>query len=270
MRRTGMACAGLMILAAGCSGGDDATPAKTTLMVYCAGTMSQPMQAIAKAYFEKTGVRAALSYGDSGTLLIQAEKRKQGDGLVVHDPFAAMAEAKGLVTETRAMASMVPAIGIKIGTKGETEVKDLADLAKPGLKVGIPHPEHATAGQLLAAMLAKAGLADGIMSKKDLLVSRASGDLVNALGLESVDAIVAWDAIIRRDTKLKVVPIADKYVVDAVTSATGKTYPARTVRITLSVLKSSKDAGAMKAFLDFAAGPSGRAEFEKLGFSPAE
>jgi molybdate transport system substrate-binding protein len=265
-----MACAALVILAAGCSGGDHATPAKTTLMVYCANTMRQPMEAIAQAYLEKTGVRVELSMGDSGTLLIQAEERKAGDGFVVHDPFAVMAEAKGLVTETRAMASMVPAIGVKIGTKGETEVKGLADLARPGLKIGIPDPEYSTAGHLLAAMLAKAGLTDGIMSKKDLLVSRTSGDLVNALALGSVDAIVAWDALLRRNRQLRIIPIADRYRVDAITSATGKTYGVRTVRATMSSLKSSKEAGAMKAFLDFAAGPSGRAEFEKLGFSPAE
>ena len=265
MRRMGILCAALMLAAAGCSGKE-----QKSLLIYCGSSMQEPMEAIAQAYFEKTGVRVDLSMGDSGTLLIQAEERKEGDGFVAHDPFSQMAEAKGLVTETRAMASMVPAIGVKIGTKGETEVKDLADLAKPDLRVGVPDPVHATAGQLLAAMLRKAGLTDGIMSKKNLLVSRSSGELVNALGLGSVDAIVAWDALIRRNKDLKVIPIEEKYKVDAVTSATGKTYVARTVNITLSTLKSANDAAAAKAFLDFASGPEGRAAFEKFHFSAPE
>ena len=263
--------AAIAIGVAGCSGKSATAPGAKTLLVYCGGTMRQPMEVIAEAYEAKTGVRVKLSFGDSGETLIQAEKRLVGDGIVVHDPFSQLAEAKGLVTETRALATMTPVIGVKIGTKGEQEVKGLADLAKPGLKIGVPHPEYATAGNILAATLKKAGLADAVM-KNAMLVSRASGDLVNALTLGSVDAVVAWDAVIRgRADKngLKVIPIEEKYRVDAVTSATNKTYDVKAVRVTLSTLKSSKDPAAAKAFLDFAAGPDGRAAFAKFFFSPA-
>jgi molybdate transport system substrate-binding protein len=268
MRRFWLAGVMAVLAVAGCSG--KGTTQKE-LLVYCGSTMKQPMEAVAKAYLEKTGVRVILSFGDSGQLLTQAEQRKEGDGLVVHDPFATMAEAKGLAAETGILATLQPAIGVQIGTKGEQEVKTLADLAKPGIKIGVPDPNYATAGKILAAMLAKAGLTDAVMKKAEPVnVQRSSGDLVNALSLGNVDAVVAWDAVILRDKKLKCIPIAENYRVDAVTSATGKSYPARVVNVTLTSLKSSKDPAAMAAFLKFATGPEGRAEFQKLHFGPVE
>ena len=256
----------LAIAAAGCAGKGEP---KKTLLVYCASSMRQPMEALAKAYQAKTGVRVDLSFGDSGTLLIQAQERAEGDGFVVHDPFSAMAEGKCLVVATRALAALTPAIAVKSGTPAAESVKGLADLAQKGLKIGVPDPEKATAGNVLAAMLKKAGLTESVM-KNAVLVSRASGDLVTALGLGKVDAIVAWDALIRRDASLKLIPIEDNYQVDAVTSATGKVYAVARVSVTMSVLKSSKDVDAITKFLDFAAGPEGRAEFEAFGFSPAQ
>ncbi len=258
-------CIAACIAFAGCSVKGSGPAALT---VYCGSSMREPMQELAKAYTEKTGVPVRLSFGDSGELLIQAERAKAGDAFVVHDPFSQMATAKGLIAETKPLATMSPAIGVKTGTKGEQEVKDLADLAKPDLKIGVPDPKYATAGNILAAQLAKAGITDAVMSRKGLLVSRSSGDLVNALDLGTVDVIVAWDSLIHRKKGLKAIPIDAKYQVDAVTSATSVVYPVKFVNITCSTLKSAKAPAAAKAFLDFASSPEQRAVFQKYAFSP--
>ena len=143
--------AALLVLAAavcvpGCGAKED-----DALLVYSGGSMRAPMEELAKLYQEKYGRRVDLSIGDSGTITLQAEQRRVGDGYVVHDPFAAIAEGKGLVHKTVRVAVLTPAIGVKVGTKGEREVKDLADLAKPGLKIAIPHRHKATCGQVLAS-----------------------------------------------------------------------------------------------------------------------
>jgi len=237
------------------------------LLVYCGGSMRQPMEEIAKLYEQKYGRRVDLSFGDSGTITLQAEERRAGDGYVVHDPFATIAGKKGLIGRTVKVAVLMPSIGVKPGTKGEREVKDLADLAKPGLKIAIPHATKSTCGQVLAAILKKSNFEEALR-KNAVLVSRSSGDLVNALTLGSVDAVVAWDAIIRRDKTLKVVPIAEKYQVDAVTSATGKDYPVERLYVTISVLKSTENASAMEKLLDLAASEEGQAVFRRVGFTP--
>jgi molybdate transport system substrate-binding protein len=249
-------------LTAGCSPGG-----RAPLLVYCASSMRAPMEEIAKLYEQKYAQRVDLSFGDSGTILIQADRRKAGDAFVAHDPFAAMAASRGLVESTTALAVLTPSIGVKTGTKGEQEVKGFADLARPGLRLALPDAEYSTCGNVLAAMLTKSGLRDAVM-KNRTLTDRSSGSLVNALGLGSVDAVVAWDALIRRDVSLKVIPIEPEYKVDAVTSATGKTYSVAEIHVTISVLKSTTDAPAVRRLAQLAAGPEGRAIFRRVGFTP--
>jgi len=264
MNRIGLAVLAVVSLAAGCArSGDRGTE---PLLVYCGSSMRAPIDEIAKLYQEKYGRRIDLSFDDSGTILIQAEQRKAGDGLVVHDPFGAMAENRGLVESTTPVALLVPSIGVKIGTKGEQEVKTLGDLAKPGLRLGIPDTRYSTCGNVLVAMLKKANIEEAVM-KNASLTSRSSGDLVNALGLGSVDAIFAWDALIRRDKTLKLIPIEPRYEVDAVTSATGKSYHVRNIYITISVLKSTGDSSAVRKLVELARSPEGQAVFKRQGFT---
>jgi molybdate transport system substrate-binding protein len=262
MNRIALAVLAGVTFAGGCTRGGAQAP----VLVYCGSSMRTPMEEIGKLYEKKHGRRIDLSFGDSGTLVIQAEQRKAGDAFVVHDPFGAMAENRGLVESTTPVALLVPSIGVKIGTKGELEVKRLGDLAKPGLKLGIPDAQYSTCGNVLAAMLKKASLDEAVM-KNASLTSRSSGDLVNALSLGSVDAIVAWDALIRRDATLKLIPIEPEYQLDAVTSATGKTYQVRNIYITISVLKSAMDASAARKLVELAAGPEGQAVFTRHGFA---
>jgi molybdate transport system substrate-binding protein len=262
------ACVVVAALLAGCGRKAD------RILVYCGGSMRLPMEEIVKLYNdnEKNETKAMMESEDSGTLMTRAQETGRGDVLIVHDPFGAMAENRGLASETAKVAVLMPGIAVKRGTPAEEKVKDLADLALPGLKIGAPDYEYASCGVVLKAMLEKTDFKDAF-DRNVKVRSRSSSDLINALTVAGesgrLDAVVAWDALIRRDASLKLIPIAKSYEVEAVTSATGKTYPARRVYVTVSTLKSSTAPEAAKALMELAAGPEGQAIWKKYGFEPA-
>jgi molybdate transport system substrate-binding protein len=80
------------------------------------------------------------------------------------------------------------------------KIHELKDLARPGLKVGLPglkvglaHPEKAALGRLTENMLKKTGVYDDLMKSKNWIVDSATGDfLVNQLRTGSLDAVVVY------------------------------------------------------------------------------
>jgi molybdate transport system substrate-binding protein len=80
-------------------------------------------------------------------------------------------------------------------------IRELKDLIRPGIKVGLPgrpkvglaHPEKSALGKLTETMLKKSGVYDDLMKSKNWVVDSATGDfLVNQLRTGSLDAVVVY------------------------------------------------------------------------------
>lgn len=72
-------------------------------------------------------------------------------------------------------------------------VTGLADLARPGLRVGLADPEKSALGSLTRRLLQREGLERGLLASGNLKVETPTGDLlVNQLRTGSLDAVVVY------------------------------------------------------------------------------
>ncbi|MBP1749194.1 MAG: transporter substrate-binding protein [Deltaproteobacteria bacterium] len=119
------------------------------LLVFCGAAFKQPMEDVVKAFKEKTKINVTATYGGVGTLLSQIILTKQGDVLVVPSEYVMQqAKAKGVILpgSVESLAYVVPAINVQKGNP--KNIKGLADLARPSLRVAIANPELVFTGML--------------------------------------------------------------------------------------------------------------------------
>jgi molybdate transport system substrate-binding protein len=286
-RNKGSVLLGLALVAlAGCAKEETETPsAQTTtppptgkkepLLCYVGGTMRPVMKKLVELYEARSGQQVQLDYGDSGGLLIKLGMTGKGDLYVCHDPFLDSLTEKGLGRQGWHVATITPAIAVPKGNpKG---INGMADLARPGLRVGLTHPKYSTLGHINPYMFKKLGektaqaLLANVKTQK-----RSGGETANDVSLGHLDAAIVWNAVIqiRRD-KLDRVDIETKYhpdpSVDVVTSATPifNKIDLSGIRVTIATLKSSKQPEAAREFAEFVNSPRGRAVFVEFGFTAA-
>lgn len=242
---------------------------KEPLLCYVGGTMRPAMEELAKQYKQKNGQEIQIDYADSGQLMVKIQETKKGDLYVSHDPFPAAILKKNLGSQNWEVAYMVPVIVVPKGNP--KKIGGLKDLAKPGIKVVLPHTEFSTTGHMVLRMLDNIGIKKEFMAN---VVSQARGgsEAANAVTLGTADASVVWNAVaFLRKEKLDAIEIETdiklKSDVDAVTTATyGKIDMSRGM-VAISLLKSSKSVAAATAFAEFCASTEGQKVWEKFGFS---
>lgn len=271
-RRTGVcvlaaAAIAAAVLLAGC-GGESAE--EGPLRCYVGGTMRPAMEELAKAFQAETGRQIDLDFGDSGTILIKAETTGIGDLYVGHDPFHGAVEHKGLGQGGWVMATLEPMIAVPKGNP--KDIHGLRDLAQPGLRLVFTDAVYSTAGHLVTVMLKKSGLTEAV-EKNIVSRMRMGGEAANAVVLGHADAAIVWNAVIflRRD-KLEAVPIEPAYLpqpgVDAVTSPTFGHIDMGRIKVTIDVLKSSRQPAVARAFAEYCASDKAQEVWLRQGFSP--
>jgi molybdate transport system substrate-binding protein len=195
-----------------------------------------------------------MTFGGSGTLLQQMTLEKTGDIYMPgSDDYMEKAEAKeAVVPETRAIvAYLVPVICVQKGNpKG---IKGVADLAKPGVTVGLAEPGAVCLGDVSAEILESAGLL-GAVRKNVITYAKSCEQTQQLVQLGEVDAVIGWDAFQQwAPDKIEVVPIPLKY--------------ARPRNIPVAVSVHSKQRGAAQGFIYFLTSAEGKAIFSKHGYS---
>jgi molybdate transport system substrate-binding protein len=269
--------AGLLGLQARGEGGGGAKPAADVpvsaapLLVHVGGTMRPAMEEICKLFEKETGVKAELNYNDSGALMTAIESTGKGDVCVVHDPFGAGMEKKGLVDRMYTVASLTPVIVVKKGNP--RKITSVKDLTRDEVKVGLTDALYSTGGHVADVIFKRAGIADA-MAGKQIVRARGGGEIANAVKIGTVDAAIVWNAVaFERKSDLDAVSIDPRVMpdprVDAVTSATYGVIDMSSIRVSLMTLKASKNPDAARKLADFAMSDRGKKIFEARGFSPA-
>jgi len=242
------------------------------LLCYVGGTMRPAMEEIARLYEQRTGQKVNIDYAGSGELLIKIQATGKGDLYVCHDPFLAALMRRGLGDRAWVVASLRPMIAVKRGNpKG---IHGLADLARPGLRVGVTHLKYSTTGHIAQICLGRSGLGEKIRANVQTEM-RQGGAAANAVAVGTLDAAIVWDAVIfARRKDLEAVPIEEAWMpqrdVDTVTTATYGPIEMDYVRVVVATLKCSTQPERARAFAEFAASPAGQRVFARHGFSPAD
>lgn len=234
---------------AGC-GKTDAPQASTdTLRVLCGNSMSAPVEELGKLFAEQNGVKIEYDLGGSETLLPKILAGARADIFVCHDPFEDKLKAAKRWTSSAVVGYLEPALAVHPGNpKG---IKSLADLGKPGLKIGIGDPRYSTCGELFVKALRDQNLYDPVM-KNVALQGRSHSEIANGLIVGPLDAVVVWNFVIPMNSgKLEIVPTGIKYPV---------------TRITIAGLTSSENPKQRDAYLEWCRQPAVQEIFGRHGY----
>jgi molybdate transport system substrate-binding protein len=260
----------LLVALAGCTKKDAAGP----LLCHVGGTMRPVFEKLAELYQQETGQKIEINSADSGELLAHIELQAQGDLYVCHDPFLDLIMKRGLAVDGWTLAEISPVIIVQKGNP--KNIHSLQDLARADVQLAVTDPNASTLGHLLPTIFAKAGMDfNALMKNKNIIVHRSGSYVANLVQMKNADAALVWGAVaILRTKDLDSIPIAPEYLpvpyVDAVTSATGKTYKLTPVRVTICSLKCSDQPRQARAFMEFVASDRARKLLEEYGYRVSE
>jgi molybdate transport system substrate-binding protein len=243
----------LFIAIGGCSG----TVSKT-ITAFVGSASKPPMEEAAAAFEKETGIKVYLTFGGSGTILSQIELSHSGDLYIPGSPdYMVKAENKDVIESSsiKKIAYLIPVIAVQHGNP--KNIQSLADLARPGLEVGIGNPEAVCVGLYAIEILEYNHLLDQV-SKNIIVNAKSCDDTATLISMKSVDAIIGWDVFHHWDPDN----------IDVVYLSPGQL--PRIAYIPGAILKFTQDKTSSRRFLDYLVSPEGQAIFQKWGYITSE
>lgn len=223
------------------------------VMVFAGSAAQPPLEEAAAAFEKQTGIAVVLHLGGSGTMLSQLRLTGRGDLYIPGSPdFLELARAQHLVEgEATILAYLVPAIIVAKGNP--LGIGGLADLARPGLRVGLADPEGVCVGLYAVEVLMANGLAERVRPNlRGQVESCARAAAMIPLGM--VDAVLGWREFAAwNPAAMEAVPLRPEQI------------PRLAFIPAVRVRGAGNPTGAA-AFTAFLASPEGAAIFRKWGY----
>ncbi|MBN1674768.1 MAG: substrate-binding domain-containing protein [Kiritimatiellae bacterium] len=221
------------------------------VLVLCGGSMRALLEEVIACYRTVSDDAVLATYGGSGELCAQLQQTGRGDLYICHDPFMPWAEKQGLIARWATLGYMDVVIVVPKGNP--KAIRGLADLARPGLRLGVGSHAYSTSGAITKSMLDKlpygAAIRDNVRME-----SRAHQQRCTDVAMGMLDASIVWNVVARRFAdKLDIMPIPAHHI-DAVTSATYGESDLRNVKVTVGIVRGAKDREAVQRFYAFAVG----------------
>jgi len=223
--------------------------ADAAIFVYAAAGLKPVMEDLSAAFRAKTGARVECDFGGSGMLISRVRLAQRGDLFMPGERWYVEQAAKdGLVASQKDICHFVPVILVQKGNP--KNIKTLADLARPGVRLGLGNPQSCQVGRASDEIFAKNGIAKEAVEKAVVFQSVTVNELGVQVTVGQLDAAIVWDCTAAF--------YADK--ADAVAIP-----PAQNVisNVTAAVLKCSAQPARAQAFVDFLVSPEGQAIFRK-------
>jgi molybdate transport system substrate-binding protein len=233
-------------------------PATKTLTAFVGSASKPPMEEAAAVFKKEAGIEVFFNFGGSGTMLSQIELSRSGDLYIPgSQDYMAKAERGNVVdpASVRKIAYLIPVIAVQKGNP--KNIRSLADLARPGVRVGIGNPLAVCLG-LYAVEIFDYNHLLAEISRNIVVNAESCSKVASLISLKSVDAVIGWDVFQQWDPdNIEVVYLALEqlpriaYVPGAVTEYAG-------------------DATGAGRFLDFLTSPAGQSIFQKEGYITSE
>jgi molybdate transport system substrate-binding protein len=224
-------------------------PAGTSLTVFCAAGLKQPVEQIAAAFEKETGTAVQLQFGGTSTLLTQLRVAKQGDLFIAADD-GALADAKkqDLTREELRLVQQWPVIAVAKGNP--KKINGLDSLLAADVKLALANPEAASVSKVTKKLL---GARWDALAAKAAVMKPTVMDVAADLSLGSVDAAVIWNSTVPQFEKLEAIEVPE--------------LQKHTEFATAAVLTSSADSSLALRFARYLSAPEkGAVTFEKNGF----
>lgn len=243
---------GLLITVIGCS-----VEETKSITVFCGSASKPAMEEAAQAFEEETGTTVFLNFSGSGTMLAQMKVSESGDLYIPGSPdYMAMAINDGVVEPDTVviLSYLVPAVLVQAGNP--LDIRELSDLAAPGIDVGIGNPQAVCVGLYAVEILEYNDLLEQI--KPNIVTHAESCSKTAALvALESVDAIIGWRVFSEWHDTIDVVYLEPQQV-------------PRLSYIPGAISTYAEDEESAREFLEFLTSDRGQDIFKKHGYLATE
>ncbi len=218
------------------------------LHVYCGAGMARPVEEIAEAFAQKTGIQAEVTYANAGQIQAQINMAREGD-LFIAGAAEELVPIKNFVSARRDLARHIPVLAVAKGNP--KKIRGIRDLGRGDLRVTLGDGRATPIGKLADKALAENGLAESVN-----VVSRGmtAPALVRALELGECDATLVWRENVSPLLEIVADPALDAHV---------KIIPAATLSV-------SADPVGRERFLEFLGSAQARSVWEKFGYAALE
>ncbi len=232
-------------LAAGCGaeGPDEG------LLLYCGAGLRPAVTEVVEAYRRATGTVVTCDYGGGGMILSRLRLSRRGDLFMPGDVwYVELAEKEGLIASKTMVCYFVPVILVPRGNPAK--VTGLADLARPGVRVGLGDPKSCQVGRLVLKMFEKNGIDPEAVRRNTVYTSATVNELGVQIKAGRLDATIVWDAVAALYPEAgEVVPIPPEQNIIS--------------RVAVALLKASERPEEARRFIEFLVGEQGQAIFRK-------
>ncbi|MHB1034311.1 MAG: molybdate ABC transporter substrate-binding protein [Pirellulales bacterium] len=239
------AVAAALLLLPGC-GGEAQQP---SLLFYCAAGLRSPVAELADEFGRQRGVTVQCDYAGSEVLLSRVKLAQRGDLYMPGDAsYMEQARREGLIASSRAVCYWVPVILVQKGNP--KDIRKLADLARPGLRLGFGDAKACAIGRETVSLLKKNHLDPEQVNANVVFRSLTVNELGTNVKLGQLDAAIVWDAIASLyadQTEAIAIPVDENVI---------STVP-------IGVLSMSEQKDLAGQFIDFLTSPEGQACFRK-------
>ena len=224
--------------------------AETPEITFYSGAMLRPgVEQTIKDFETREGVRINTVYNGCGILCAQMRAGMRPDAYFSCD-VSFMKSVADLYLDSTVIVDNE--ILIIVAKGNPLKIQKVEDLAKPGVRLGLAHPEKSAMGALTKNMLVAMGLYDTVC--KNLKMDSPTGDfLVNQLRTGSLDAVVACNSNAKN-----VREFVDVVQID---------HPLARAIQPYAVGKASKNKQLMTRFLGMIESPGSSNRFVNAGFS---
>jgi len=179
--------------------------ATSSLTVYCAAGLREPVEAIAEAYRREFGTEVRLQYGGSGALLGTLRVSRTGDLYIVADE-GTLADARRLklVREAVPLATQRPVIAVREGNP--KNIRGLSDLLRADVRVALTSPETASNGRIVRQAL---GVEWDRLAAHAKTTKTTVTEVAQDVTLGAVDAAIVWDSTASQFQGLEAVSVPE-------------------------------------------------------------
>lgn len=163
-----------------------------------------------RSFSARTGIPVESTVAGSEDFLPQVKAGKVGDVLVTHDPYLQYVTEAGAHGDHVTVGRLAPVLAVQ---KGNPEgIRSIEDLGRPGLRVALPNPQYSTCGEMVARLLEKKGIKEGIMKNVGTRLTKGHSTLGTFLKTGVVDAAILWNGVAHQFADaLEMVPVPYEY-----------------------------------------------------------
>lgn len=224
------------------------------LLMYCGAGLRQPVDELISLYRQKTGENIIVEFGGSGLLLTRYRASKKGDLFLAGSQFYTdQLKSDGKSASVYPLVLHVPVVAVNI--KSKSMIKNFADIAKPGVRLGLGDHRSMALGRTAGVILERSGLKDAIL-KNTVVYAATVKQLTLYVAMGNVDAaiIARADAFQNKD-RLVYFDINRKWYDPEI--------------VTMAVFNTSKKIERAKNTAEFFSSPDSIKIFTEYGFLPA-